>query len=218
MLKNSFRHFLKNSIIVHKISVLLVVIYLKFVYSTSKWNFIVYDGTDINDYKKKSENTGALFALWHNRLAFGMHIYKGYKSIYALASPHTDGQILTDVIRMMGFGVIEGSTNRNPTFALKEIIEKIKSGGNIVITPDGPRGPVYKVNSNITKIGYKYNKKVVPVSCSASKYFELSSWDKMKIPKPFGNITVNIGQAINLSGDSDADRKLLEETLNNLSK
>ena len=68
---------------------------------------------------------GALFAIWHNRLAFGMYIFKNYNNVYALASSHTDGKIITDIIKKMKYGVIEGSTNRKPTDALRSIIKKI---------------------------------------------------------------------------------------------
>ena len=78
-----------------------------------------------------------------------MYIFQEIDNVYALASPHTDGQLITDVVKKMKIGVITGSTNRNPVGALKEIINKINSGNNVVITPNGPRGPIYKINSRI---------------------------------------------------------------------
>ena len=214
MLKKYLKHFLKHSRFIHWFIVWTIYIYLKFVYLTSKWEFIWTDPT-----LKKKFNTldGALLALWHNRLAFGMHIFKKYDNVFALASLHTDGKIITDVIRAMNYGVIEGSTNRNPTRAVRSIINSLTLGNKIVITPDGPRGPAYKINSTITKIAYKYNKPLIPISCMATKYFTLNSWDKMILPKPFGKIVVTIGKAITLSGDGVNDDSLLEKELLNLS-
>ena len=117
----------------------------------------------------------------------------------------------------MQFSVIEGSTNRNPSRALKEIISKINSGNNVVITPDGPRGPVYKINSSITKIAKKFDKPLIPVSCAANKYYELKSWDKMIIPKFFSKITVRFGAPIDLKENEEANDTLLEQTLTQLS-
>lgn len=214
MLKNRFKHFLKNSVLIHKLSVAILFIYLKLVYMTSRWEFVFPEELDS---KKINKLDGALFALWHNRLAFGMHIFKKYDHVYALASTHTDGRLITDVIRAMRFGVIEGSTNRHAADAVRSIIKGLSSGHKIVITPDGPRGPVYKINSSITKIAYKYEKTLIPFSCSASKYKELKSWDKMVIPKLFGKIIVVFGAPIKLSGDETKDNKLLEKTLNDLS-
>lgn len=206
---------LKNSDLAHKILVNMLFLYLKIAYYTSKWEFIWPDGWD----KKQLKNLdGALFVFWHNRLAFGMHIFQGIDNTYALASPHTDGRIITDIIRKMGFGVIEGSTNRNPAGALKNIIAKINSGNNVVITPDGPRGPVYEVNSAVCKIAKKFDKPLIPLSCRTNRYYELNSWDKMIIPKFFSKIRVYFGEPLDLTDNDETNDKLLESTLQNIIK
>ncbi|MDP4708699.1 MAG: lysophospholipid acyltransferase family protein [Rickettsiaceae bacterium] len=214
MIKKSFKHFLKNSPLVHKLSVGIIFLYLKVAYLTNKWIFIWPEGMKDDVINAKD---GILFAIWHNRLAFSMHICRNYDGMYGLASPHTDGKLITDVVRKMGYGIIEGSTNRKPIEALRGIIKQIQSGNKVVITPDGPRGPVYKVNSSITRLGKKYNKEVIPISCIATKYFELKSWDRMIIPKNFGKIVVIFGKPLQLSGDEKQDSQLLEDTLMELS-
>ncbi len=208
------KHFLKHSKFIHWLVVGTVYIYLKFVYLTSKWEFV---WTDITLKKQLNTIDGLLFAFWHNRIAFSMHILKKYDNVFALVSSHSDGKIITDVIKSMNYGVIEGSTNRNPTKAVRSIINLLELGNKIVITPDGPRGPVHKINSRLTKIAYKYNKPLIPISCMATKYFTLNSWDKMMLPKPFGKIVVTIGSSIILSGDGNKDDSLLENELLNLS-
>lgn len=214
MIKKSFKNFLKNSNLIHNISVNILFLYLKAIYFTSKWEFVWPQNFD---KEKINQLNGALFALWHNRLAFGMHIFQEIDNVYALASSHTDGKLITDVIRKMKFGVIEGSTNRNPTGALKEIISKINSGNNVVITPDGPRGPVYKINSSIARLAKKFDKPLIPLSCTATRYYELKSWDKMIIPKFFSKITVRFGAPVDLKDNEESNDILLEQTLTQLS-
>lgn len=214
MIKKGFKRFLKNSNLIHNLAVNILFLYLKFAYSTSKWEFVWSE--DLSK-KKIDQLDGALFALWHNRLAFGMHIFREIDKVYALASPHTDGKLITDIIKKMRFGVIEGSTNRNPTGALKEIISKINSGKNVVITPDGPRGPVYKISSSITRIAKKFDKPLIPLSCTANKYYELKSWDKMIIPKLFSKITVRFGSPLDLTENEETNNILLQQTLTQLS-
>jgi len=214
MIKNRFKKFLKNSDMIHNLSVNILFLYLKIAYYTCKWEFVWPKDWDIDQINKLD---GALFAFWHNRLAFSMYIFQEIDNVYALASPHTDGKLITDVVKKMKIGVITGSTNRNPVGALKEIINKINSGNNVVITPDGPRGPIYKINSSITKVAKKYNKPLIPLSCNANKYYQLKSWDRMIIPKFFAKVTVNFGVPIELSSDETANNKILETTLNQLS-
>ena len=214
MIKKSFKHFLKNSPLIHKLSVGIIFFYLKIAYLTNKWVFIWPEG--MNDDVVNAKD-GVLFAIWHNRLAFSMHICRKYDDLYGLASPHTDGKLITDIVRKMGYKIIEGSTNRRPVEALRAIIKQIQAGNKVLITPDGPRGPVYKVNSSITRLGKKYNKEIIPISCVATKYFELKSWDRMIIPKNFGKIIVIIGEPLELSGDEEQDNQLLASKLMELS-
>ena len=212
-MRKTIKIYLKNSILLFNIVAVIIFIYLKFSYFTSKWIFITPKDFDEQNLNNES---GLFFALWHNRLAYSMYIFRNYKNIFGLTSPHSDGKIIGKLVLMMNYKIIEGSTNKNSNSAVKEIIKQITNGAKIVITPDGPRGPVYKNGSVITKIANKYKKKVIPVSCHASRYFEVKSWDKMMLPKPFSKIIVVIGEPLELSGNDKYDRLLLEKKLNNL--
>ena len=192
-MKKVIKHYLKNSDLIFNLVAGIIFIYLKFAYFTSKWHFIM--PKDFDEQKLDNEN-GLFFAIWHNRLAYG--------------------KIIGKLVLMMNHKIIQGSTNKNSNSAVKEIIKQITNGGKIVVSPDGPRGPVYKNGSVITKIASKYNKKVIPVSCYASRYFELASWDKMMLPKPFSKIIVIIGKPLELTGNDENDKLLLEKKLNSL--
>lgn len=204
------KKFFKKNNLVFIILTKLVYFYLKFVYFTSSWYFVFLDGSDRKQFLSKR---GRIFAFWHNRLALGPGIFLGHKNIYALISPHSDGKIISSIVKWFGFGVISGSTNRKPIPALKTIIKKLKDGSNIVITPDGPRGPIYQINSSINKIAQKYNAELIPVSCATSRYFLLKSWDKLIMPLPFGKITIFIGSPVILTGDENQDNKNLKQAL-----
>ncbi|MFU7500408.1 MULTISPECIES: lysophospholipid acyltransferase family protein [unclassified Candidatus Tisiphia] len=187
--------------------------YLRVVYFTCRWQFVFSDNHNKQEFLAQK---GVIFAFWHNRLALGPGIFAGHKDIYALISPHRDGRIISDIVGKFGFGVINGSSNKNPVSALKIIIQKLHNGSNIVITPDGPRGPIYKINSNINKVAQKYNIKLIPVSCSASRYFLLKSWDKLIMPLPFGKITAFIGLPLAFVGNENQDNINLAQALTGL--
>lgn len=182
--------------------------YLQVVYFTTRWKFI--QSEDFLAHK------GAIFIFWHNRLAIGPGMFRGHKDIYALISPHSDGKIISRVVNKFGFGVISGSTNKNSAVALKAMLKKLTSGSNIILTPDGPRGPVYQINSSITKVAFKYNIQLIPISCIASKCFVLNSWDKLIIPLPFGRITVRVGGPLALTGNESQDDANLVKRLSEL--
>ncbi len=195
----------------------LLFIYLKVTYKTSRFVFNYQDSFE-KDAFNNSKST--IYALWHNRLAFGPRIFRDHhQHIYALASPHSDGKIISKIINSFGFKILEGSSNKNSVGALKQIITKLKNGGDIVITPDGPRGPVYNVgSSNITEIALKYGAKLVPISCMSSNFFSLKSWDRLMIPLPFGTIYVIVGSSITLLSDKQTNDANLENQLKALSQ
>ncbi len=202
----------KNNFVLSVVTKMLYT-YLRVVYFTCRWQFVFSDNYNKQEFLAQK---GVIFAFWHNRLAFGPGIFAGHKDIYALISPHSDGKIIGNIVNKFGFGVINGSTNKNSVAALKTIVKKLHNGSNIVITPDGPRGPIYKINSNINKIAQKYNIKLIPVSCSASRYFLLKSWDKLIMPLPFGKITTFIGLPLAFVGNENQDNINLAQALTGL--
>ena len=98
MIKNRFKKFLKSSGLIQSLSVNILFLYLKIAYYTCKWEFVWPKDWDIEKINKLD---GALFAFWHNRLAFSMYIFQEIDNVYALASSHTDGQLITDVVKKM---------------------------------------------------------------------------------------------------------------------
>lgn len=165
------------------------------------------------DEKTFSNLEGTIFGIWHDRLAFGPGIFQSNKKTAALVSPHSDGKIISSIVLKFNFEIIEGSSNKNSGPALKKIIQKLILGSNIVITPDGPRGPRHKIKGSITALARKYSSSLIPIACSCSNYILLKSWDKLIMPLPFGKIIVLIGKPIELGDDNFANDKVLEQSL-----
>ncbi len=210
--------FKKNQVLANCLHKLLF-IYLKIVYKTSRLN-ITYQ-----DQKNNLDNKGKIYALWHNRLVCGSSIFENhqsssnnFKGAYVLISPHNDGKIISKIIHDFGLNVLEGSSNKNSTNVLRQIISKLSEKASIIITPDGPRGPLYTINSNITELARKYNANLIPVSCISSRFFSLKSWDKLIVPLPFGSIYVIIGSPLILSADKKTNDDNLVSKLNVLAR
>ncbi len=189
--------------------------YLKFVYFTTKWQYILpsnYSLDDLNNAKK------TIFAFWHNRLAIAPYVFRNHKNMSALVSPHKDGKIISNILYVLGHKVIEGSTNRNPFGAIRSIMADLHDGRNIAITPDGPRGPKYKINSNIIGIARRSGASVVPISLDVTHYFSFSSWDSFIFPLPFGKGIISIGDKLELYENEELSIINLEKELMMLSK
>lgn len=213
MIRNYVKTYLKKNKLWFNFVSSIICLYLRFVYSTSKWQFVLPVGWDKKTF---TDIESAIFAMWHDKLAFGPGIFKTNKKTAALVSPHSDGKLISSIILKFNFGIVEGSSNKNSGPALKQIIQKLTSGSNIVITPDGPRGPRHKIKGSTTALARKYASNLIPIACSCSKFVSLKSWDKLVMPLPFNKIVVLISEPVSLGDDNLNNDKLLEQILNNM--
>ena len=93
-----------------------------------------------------------------------------------------------------------------------ELSEVLASGRDVLITPDGPRGPAYELGPGIIFLAQKTGAPVVPVNMEYSSCWRVKSWDRFIIPKPFSKVRVVIGQPQNVrstSSDEEFERERL---------
>jgi len=100
----------------------------------------------------------------------------------------------------MGNQTIAGSSSKNGIKAMLTMIKQIKFGQNGAITPDGPRGPRYKLQDGIIYIAQKTGVPLVPIHIEATRQWIFEkSWDKHKLPKPFSTVVIRIGSPYRVS-------------------
>ena len=87
------------------------------------------------------------------------------------------------------------------------MIKGIKSGCNGVITPDGPRGPRYELQSGAISISQKSEAPLVPMHVESTRQWIFNkSWDKHKFPKPFSTVIISIGEPFTVQPKMDSKR------------
>lgn len=158
-----------------------------------------------------------VFACWHGELLMFYYFYAKYRKIpkvKALISSHFDGLLISRTMRFFGVETISGSTNRNAVKVLMQGIKTLKSGYDMGITPDGPKGPRHEVADGMIIMAQKTGSKIVLAEIKPTKYWQLGSWDKFIIPKPFGTIHYYSSGAIDISNMSADDaRELIKNEL-----
>ena len=69
-----------------------------------------------------------------------------------------------------------------------------KNNKSVVITPDGPRGPLFAVKNGALIVSKECHIPIIPVRINYANKFVLSkSWDKFEIPYPFTKCDVHFG-------------------------
>lgn len=54
--------------------------------------------------------------------------------------------------------------------------------------PDGPRGPYHTIADGVVAMAQKTNIPIIVLQVKPKRFWELNSWDKFRIPKPFSVI------------------------------
>jgi lysophospholipid acyltransferase (LPLAT)-like uncharacterized protein len=153
-------------------------------------------------------NENYIGALWHNRLLIFPFVLRRFfpnRGGAALISASRDGDLLADAIKRFDFDVVRGSSSRLGASALLQLTDVLASGRDVVITPDGPRGPAYELGPGIIFLAQKSGAPVVPVNMEYSSCWRLKSWDRFILPRPFSKVRVIIGQSHHVRSTSTPD-------------
>lgn len=169
----------------------------------------------LNEYLALAEKEKCILALWHNRLAPVYILLEEHTpfSYSALISNSRDGELLARLVEShkRGFSIRVSHNARHQ--ALKEVIHQLKVEKRIIIiTPDGPQGPVYEVKPGIIMAAKISGASIIPMTWTGDKFWELGSWDRFRIPKPFSKIQVTFGNAIKIDrNDERSDEVIAKE-------
>ncbi|NOT30008.1 MAG: lysophospholipid acyltransferase family protein [Planctomycetes bacterium] len=148
---------------------------------------------------------GMLATMWHGRMVLGMPAAAG-KGVSVLVSPSGDGQLVPPMLARFGYSWIMGSSNKNPARAVREMLDRLRAGGRIAITPDGPRGPRHGTNPGPAWMARETGFPILPVGCATDRAWRLNSWDRFTIPKWGARVIVNYAEPIEVAPDaSDED-------------
>ena len=132
-----------------------------------------------------------VFILWHNRLFIAGEWHRRFrkdKMCYGLISGSKDGSWLETFYGWAGIRAIRGSRNRRGAQAARDLVRVIRNGHDIGITPDGSRGPKYKVKPGALWVARTSRAPAALLSFSYGLSVRLSSWDEFIIPLPFSRI------------------------------
>lgn len=147
------------------------------------------------------------FTLWHNRLFITAEVFRRYRQgrpIYALISPSKDGAWLEAFFSLVGIRAVRGSSSKLGREAVTALVEVMRDGNDIGITPDGPRGPIYEFKAGGLLVARRVHAPLLLLGCAYEESWQLGSWDRFHLPRPFSSVRVYCRE---VPSDALADRE-----------
>ncbi len=107
------------------------------------------------------------------------------------------------LLRLLGVEeIILGSTGHSGREAADQLVEYLRRGYSTLLMPDGPAGPPLVLKKGILHMSMQSGVPIVAMQFSASKFFELKTWDRKKWPYPFCRVKIKLGTPIQITSDN----------------
>jgi lysophospholipid acyltransferase (LPLAT)-like uncharacterized protein len=161
---------------------------------------------------ERAAGRAVVMVLWHGEMLPLLYYHRN-RGIAVLVSEHGDGEIIARILRDFGFRLIRGSTSRGAARALIAVDRELRVGVDVGITPDGPRGPRHSVAPGALLAAHRAGAKLMPLAATASAFWQLATWDRFIIPKPFARITIAYGDPTLVVADSSRAAGEMTEVL-----
>jgi len=137
----------------------------------------------------------AVISFWHDQLFLMVFGYPG-KHAKLLISASKDGELLTRTMKYFEHETVRGSSSRGGRAAFKAMLALCKEPVDIVLTPDGPRGPRHVLKDGIVQLARMSGRPVIPMAFACSRGHRFQSWDRFLLPYPFCRGVYSFGEPI----------------------
>lgn len=175
-------------------AVFLIRLYLRLLDATSSKSIVGRDRFDA----AQAHGRGVVLVFWHGRLMLAPFIRRETDvDVHMLISLHRDGEIIARAVDGFGIKFIRGSSanprkpekSKHGASAVAKMLEALKKGDIVAITPDGPRGPAETVQDGALRIAQRSGAAILAGGLSSSRGPWLKSWDRFLLAAPFTRLT-----------------------------
>lgn len=153
---------------------------------------------------------------WHGELLLSPQAYRHFhkkQPASGIISRHFDGEMIARILMYFSITPLRGSTSKGAKQVLLEAFRALKKGEDLLVTPDGPRGPRHSIGDGAIALAHKVKAPVLIVNYIPQRYWRLKSWDQFVIPKPFSSIDFYL-EAVSLEGMTlEESKKFLRQKM-----
>lgn len=143
-----------------------------------------------------------IIAFWHGRILPGMVFFRD-RGIVVITSENFDGEWIARIIKRFGYGAARGSSSRGGVKALVQMKRLMEQGHPTAFTLDGPRGPLEVAQPGALWLAKATGQPILPLHTEASPAWQLRSWDRTQVPRPFARVALVVGPPFYVAPDVD---------------
>jgi lysophospholipid acyltransferase (LPLAT)-like uncharacterized protein len=153
-----------------------------------------------------------IYVVWHGRIFMApwlnawLRRTRGARAAAVLASRSRDGELVTRFVARFGLRAIRGSSSRGGAAGLRQLAAAVRAGEDVVLVPDGPRGPRRLLQPGVVALAAQTGAPVVPLGISARPACRLATWDEFLVPLPFARWALVCGGLVTIERQADRDR------------
>src|SRR3954468_9976148 len=162
-----------------------------------------YADPGVNPEVARKAGRRYIYAFYHEVMLFPAYFW-AWPEMQILISDHRDGEMITQVVRRLGFGVVRGSTTRGGARALREMTQRADRAP-LCVTPDGPRGPRRHVHQGLAYLASRTGLPIVGAGMAFRDPWRAKSWDRFAVPRPFRAAACVTPEAVYIPPDADRD-------------
>ena len=114
-----------------------------------------------------AEEKRVILAFWHAQQLMMPLAIPGLEA-HVLISQHRDGELIRRIVARFGLDAVRGSSTRGGAEAFRQLIRLGRSGGNLVLTPDGPKGPRQVAKVGVVQLARATGLPIIPMAFGCS--------------------------------------------------
>jgi lysophospholipid acyltransferase (LPLAT)-like uncharacterized protein len=163
------------------------------------------DEADVFGRRRRGERY--IGAFWHDTIVLNPLLvtrlaWPGRVSV--MLSWHRDAEIAARALARLGIDVVHGSSTRGWLGGLRGLLAAHAAGSDLVLVPDGPKGPRHVAKDGLVQLARATGLPVVAFGAAAAPARRLGSWDRLQLPRPFARVAIVVGKPIAVARDADA--------------
>lgn len=136
-----------------------------------------------------------IYVGWHEHLLTGAWVLRR-RQVAILVSQSRDGEYLSRMGKLLGFVPVRGSSSRGGVRGLLQLEHALKTGHDVLIGGDGPKGPVKQCKPGAIMLAKHSGMPIIPTAGYISRCMRLKNWDQTIVLSPFTAIIVGYGKPI----------------------